>query len=73
MIKNESSASEVSALMLDVSERLNASIRMVQETCNEEDFKTYRRAVGKIMGEILLEVLNPLYMEHPSLKPAGLN
>ena len=57
MIKNESSASEVSVLMLDVSERLNASIRMVQETCNEEDFKTYRRAVGKI-GSLSIRVVD---------------
>jgi hypothetical protein len=33
----------------------------------------YRRAVGKIMGEVLLEVLNPLYAKHPTLKPPGLN
>jgi len=24
------------------------------------------------MAEMLLEVLNPLYAEHPSLKPAGM-
>ena len=73
MIKNKDSAIEISALMLDISERLNGSIRMVQDTCDEEDLKIYRRAAGKVLGEILLEVLNPLYVEHPSLKPAGLD
>lgn len=72
MIKNIKSASDINVLMLELSDRLDESIRMVQETCGEEDFKIYRRAAGKIMGEILLEVLNPLYEEHPSLKPPGL-
>jgi len=26
-----------------------------------------------VMGEMLLEVMNPLYREHPDLKPAGLD
>jgi hypothetical protein len=34
-----------------------------------EEFKAYRRAVGGVMGEIVLEILNPLYKAHPSLKP----
>lgn len=72
MIKNEIAAGEINTMLLGLSERLNESIRMVQETCDDEDFKIYRRAAGKVMGEILLEVLNPLYEDHPSLKPAEL-
>lgn len=32
----------------------------------------YRLAVAKVLGEMLLEVMNPLYAEHPDLKCAGL-
>jgi hypothetical protein len=29
-------------------------------------------AVGKVMGEILLGIMNPLYQRHPNLKPKEL-
>jgi hypothetical protein len=51
---------------------LNASLLQTQGRCSEEEFSRYRRAVGAILGEILLEVMNPLYARHPNLKPAEL-
>jgi hypothetical protein len=69
MIKSEKAAGEISALMLQVGAEINESIRMVMETCDEEDFTAYRRAAASVMTEILLEVLNPLYARHPTLKP----
>jgi hypothetical protein len=43
-----------------------------QEQCSPEEFKAYRLAVAKIMAEMLLEVMNPLYAQHPSIKPLEL-
>ena len=71
MIRNENVARHVGELMLDCTTRLNASISLVQGECNPEEFKAYRLAVGKVMAEILLEVLNPLFEVHPELKPSG--
>jgi hypothetical protein len=71
MIKNDAVARQISDLMIEISGRLDASIVTVEENCSSEEFKIYRRAVGSILGEILLEVMNPLYKEHPSLKPPG--
>ena len=73
MIKDKSVAQQISELMLEYSERINESIRLVQEKCSPEEFKTYRLAAAKVMGEMLLEVMNPLYREHPELKPEGLD
>jgi phytoene/squalene synthetase len=72
MIENEEIAREVSNLMIDFSHRLDASVARVQDHGTDEEFKTYRRAVGKVLGEMLLEIMNPLYARHPSLKPDGL-
>lgn len=72
MIKNLEVARQISNLMVDISRRLNSSILDVERECSSEEFKAYRRAVGSILGEILLEVMNPVYKEHPSLKPPGL-
>jgi hypothetical protein len=69
MIKNALIAQQVSDLMVDIQSRLNHSIVLVQQKCSPEEFKAYRLAVGRIMGEMLLEVVNPLYVQHPALKP----
>jgi hypothetical protein len=34
-------------------------------------FPVYLHAVGQFMGEMLLETVNPLYLQHLGLKPEG--
>jgi hypothetical protein len=72
MITSEGIAREISELMLEVSGQLDASIARVQGRCPATEFQAYRSAVGIVMAEILVEVLNPLYTRHPSLRPPGL-
>jgi hypothetical protein len=72
MIKDPLIAQQVSDLMIEFQGRLNDSIIAVQEQCSLEEFKVYRLAAAKIMAEMLLEVMNPLYAQHPSLKPPEL-
>jgi len=72
MIRNIKVARQISDLMVDFSGRLDASILTVQEQCSPEEFQVYRRAVARVLGEMLLEIMNPLYAEHPSLRPPGL-
>ena len=71
MIKNADTAKKVSELLLQCSSKFNESARLVQVEASDEEFKRYRRAVGAVMGELLFEVLKPLYSEHPELKPEG--
>lgn len=71
MINNSLIAEQISALMLEISAKIDQSIALVQENCPEEEFQKYRRAAGRIMGEVLLEILNPLYEKHSFLKPPG--
>ena len=72
MITNPEVARRVSALMLECSANLHASVDDVRASCPDEEFENYRRAVAGIMAEMLLTVMNPIYAAHPSLKPAGL-
>lgn len=65
-------ARQISELMLDVSKQVDASVALIQGSCSPEEAANYRRALGRVLGEILLEILNPIYLEHPSLKPAGM-
>jgi hypothetical protein len=65
-------AETISKLMIEYGAKLDDSVRLVMESCSEDEFHTYRRAVGKVMGEMLLEIMNPIYREHPDLLPEGL-
>lgn len=71
LIEDPNVAKQIADLMQDCTARLDKSVAMVMDECRSEEFQNYRSAVGKVMGEILLEVLNPLYAKHPNLKPPG--
>jgi hypothetical protein len=71
MISDAIVAGQISKLMLDITRKLDESVAAVQETCSLEEFTVYRTAVGRILGDVLLEVLNPLYSRHPTLRPPG--
>ena len=72
MISSRDVAERVSALMLEVGAKLDASVADVEASCPKSEVSDYRRAVGKMMGAMLLDVMNPLYAAHPSLKPKDL-
>jgi hypothetical protein len=69
MISNKDVARYLSQVMIDTGSRLNEFLYEVQEKCSQEDFKRCKRAVGSVLGTIAIEVLNPLYSEHPDIKP----
>jgi hypothetical protein len=69
---NRDVAEEINKLMLEYGAKLDASVRLVMESGSEAEFEAYRAAVGQIMGTMLLDVMNPIYREHPDLKPAEL-
>jgi hypothetical protein len=72
MIEKKEIAAQISALMIEYGAKLDASVAMVRDHCSENELKEYRRVTGKIMGDMLLEIMNPLYQRHPDLKPPQL-
>lgn len=72
MIRDKAVASEVNKLMLEYSGKLDASLQVVKDRCSTEEFVAYRTVVGKLLGEMLVEVMNPIYVQHPDLKPPEL-
>jgi hypothetical protein len=65
-------AKSVEEILRGVTADLNESIRIVQEKSEADEFIRYRQLVGKLMGEIFLDILQPLYSEFPDLLPSGL-
>jgi hypothetical protein len=73
MMKDESAAREVSELVLSIGAQLDHSIELIASRCTPGEYDAYRQSVGRIMGEILVGVLNPVYKQHPKLKPPRLD
>jgi hypothetical protein len=69
MIENQKIAKQISDLMLEFGARLDGSVLLVKNGCSEEEPIIYRSAVGELMGNMLTEIMNPLYKCHPTLKP----
>jgi len=69
MISDPNTAKQISQVMLDVAGRLNESTALVKDHCSPEESKAYSRAVGPVLWQLFSEVLDPIFMKHPSLKP----
>jgi hypothetical protein len=44
----------------------------IRSLCTEDEFKEYRRIIGKSMGAMLFEIINPIFGKYPELKPPQL-
>lgn len=62
-------AKKVSKLMLRIGADLDKSLQEVQQKESAAEFKRYREAVSKLLLITLTDVMYPLYLEHPDLKP----
>jgi len=66
-------AQYVSGLMLRVAGELNDSVARCDEAENGVDSSAYRKSVAHVMQVVLVEILNPIYREHPDLRPEQLD
>ncbi|WP_369934803.1 hypothetical protein [Xanthomonas tesorieronis] len=71
MISNQDVAEKICNKILDANAYLDEAIALAMDTAPEEEAKIIRQLIGRISGELLLNLLNPLYREHPSIKPDG--
>lgn len=73
MIQNEQTAQKISDLMQEIGAKLNDSVALVQCTGTSQELAEYRAAVGQLMGVMLLDIMDPVYALHPSLRPSQLD
>jgi hypothetical protein len=66
---------EASRLLLGSARRITADLDLtladVELLCTKDEFAAYKRMVGKVMGEALLEIINPIIRKYPELTPRG--
>ena len=73
MFESKNVARDVSDLMVDIGRQLDASLSGVREGCSADEYKAYLAVVARMLGDMLLDVMNPIYARHPELKPAELD
>jgi hypothetical protein len=71
MIKNADTAKQISDLMQNIFHRVDESTQLVKNTCSAEEFAAYNKAVGRVLGAVVMDVMEPLYDQNPKLKPAN--
>ena len=71
MISDDALAKQISDLMLDIFYRLDESCVTATKLCPTQEASVYRKSVGRVVGPIVLDVLQPLYNAHPELKPVN--
>ena len=65
-------AEQVLATLHDASRKLNNMLWIVLNKCTKEQFDAYRRGVGGAMGYLFMDILEPIFREHPDLEPEEL-
>ena len=50
----------------------DAVLTEIQSLCTEGEFNEYRLMIGKSIGAMLFEIINPIIAKYPELKPAEL-
>ena len=71
MLSNPDVAKEVSVLMMDIFCRIDESVQAVRKSCSADEAGAYSKAVGRVAGAVVMNVLEPLYEKNPSLKPSN--
>ena len=71
LITDPKIAAELMRAVLEMSTIADQSVLLVKENCPEEEFVAYRARIGAVMGE-LYEIVWPLSVAHPSIRPPGL-
>lgn len=66
-------AKSILHLMFEYGGKLNDSMLMAREVCDEKEFSTYRRAVGNVLASTFENIVDPILAEHPDLRPDALN
>jgi hypothetical protein len=69
MIRNPDTARQIGDLIHEVFRRLDESAQLVKRTCSAEDFAVYNKSIGRVLGAVAMDVMEPLYADNPALKP----
>jgi hypothetical protein len=65
-------AKKIIDLMVKHGAEQDAVLAEIRSLCADDEFQRYKRMIGRSMGSMLLDVVNPIVVLYPDLKPAQL-
>jgi hypothetical protein len=68
----EENAKQVADLMVRIGHDLSSSVDVVKNGEPHEEYLRYQSSVSKLLTLMLIEIMNPVYLEYPHLKPSEL-
>ncbi len=66
-------AKRIIDLMIKHGAEQDAVLAEVQSICADDEFRKYKQMIGRSMGSMLLDVINPIVALYPDLKPSQLD
>jgi hypothetical protein len=66
---NENLAEETSLLLISINADLDQHLVKLQAQLHPDEFNALRLSFARVMAG-LLDIVNPIYAEHPTLKPS---
>jgi hypothetical protein len=66
-------AAEVLGVIIEHGKQQDAVLEKIRSTCSDDEFNWLRQMIGRSMGAMLLDVINPIVAKYPELKPPGLD
>ena len=72
MIADSTSARSVSEAAEQFLHQLSEAFELERGTASPADFERLKQAVGVVVGTLEVELLWPLYKQHPDLEPDNL-
>lgn len=72
MIKDREIAAELSKQFLKISGAINDAIIQVQDNCSADEFNEFRRTMARLLDQVYVLGLEPLYEAHPDIAPPEL-
>jgi len=72
MITDKETAKIVCETLIETSEKFKGTLDLVSKNCTESEVERYKQAIAKVLGNMMLGIRNPIYLEHPDLVPEGM-
>lgn len=63
-------ARKISEEMRETMGRLEKLTAMAAEQCTPTEYAAVKKGIARVMGAIVLDVMNPLYEANPEVKPS---
>lgn len=69
MINDKVRAKEISTALTAAFDSIGRSLVLARAACDESELKDYNQQVGDIFYIIIFKLLEPIYHQHPELRP----